>query len=452
MLEQAIDRARSTRPEAEAELFELLAIPSVSTLPQHRDDVERACQWVVGRLEALGMEVEVARGPGNPVISAAWLRREGAPVLGLYGHYDVQPPDPVDLWESPPFQPAVRDGFVYARGATDNKGQLVACLRAAEVAFAAGGPPLNLRFLIEGEEEIGGRSLPDFVSANAGRLPTDHMLVTDGLFTAPGVPNVKTGLRGMLYVEIEVKGGAADLHSGLYGGVAPNPLNSLVHILSALKGRDGRVRIPGFYDQVLPPGREEVESWRRLPIDEERLLREIGSQALEGEAEFQPVERLWARPTLDVHGIAGGFTGAGQKTVIPAEALAKVSMRLVPRQDPELILEAMRSFVASLATPGVRVEVKPVSYTKPLAADVGNPAVVAARSAFAASFDAEPVLVREGGSVPVTLEFQESLGANLVVTGFGLPGAGLHSPNESMSLDQFHRGTEFVLQLMHRLA
>lgn len=448
MLDQALERARATRPEAEAELFDLLRIPSISALPEHAPDVAAAQRWVAGRLEALGMQVETAPG----VVAAEWLGIEGAPVLGLYGHYDVQPPDPLDLWETPPFEPSVRDGEVFARGATDNKGQLVACLRAAELAFATGGPPLNLRFLIEGEEEIGGRSLPDFVRKNAARLPTDHMLVADGLFTAPGLPNLVTGLRGLLYVEIEVAGPAADLHSGIYGGVAPNPMNSLVQILAGLKGRDGRVRVPGFYDQVRPPDREEVESWRTLPVNEERLLREVGSAALEGEPEFSAVERAWGRPTLDVHGVAGGFTGAGQKTVIPARALAKVSMRLVPDQDPEAILESLRAFVATLASAGVRVEVRPVSFTRPVLCGADNPAALAAGKAFAAAFGAEPALVREGGSVPVTSELQEALGANLVVTGFGLPGALLHSPNEHMSLDQFHRGTEFVLHLMHELA
>jgi acetylornithine deacetylase/succinyl-diaminopimelate desuccinylase-like protein len=448
VLDQALERARATRPDAEAELFELLRIPSISALPEHGGDVERARDWVAGRLEAAGMEVEIAAG----VISAAWLGLEGAPVLGLYGHYDVQPPDPLDLWESSPFEPSVRDGSVYARGATDNKGQLVACLRAAELALATGGPPVNLRFLIEGEEEIGGRTLPDFVRDNASRLRTDHMLVADGLFTAPGVPNLVTGLRGLLYVEIEVTGPAADLHSGIYGGAAPNPFNSLAHILSALKGRDGRVRIPGYYDQVRPPAREEVEGWRTLPVNEQRLLAEIGSSALEGEAEFRAVERLWARPTLDVHGVAGGFTGAGQKTVIPSRALAKVSMRLVPDQDPEAILASLRSFATAQATPGVRVEVRPVSYTKPVLCPADTAVAAAARRAYEAAWGAEPVLVREGGSVPVTLELREALGADLAVTGFGLPGALLHSPNEHMSLDQFHRGTEFVLHLMHELA
>ena len=451
MLQQALEHARAGRPEAEAALFELLSIPSVSALPEHAGDIERACAWVMARLEAAGMTVELHRSAGKPVIHAEWLGREGAPVLGLYGHYDVQPPDPLDLWETPPFTPTVRNGAVYARGADDNKGQLFACVRAVECAFKTGGPPLNVRFLIEGEEEVGGRALPDFVRDNAARLPTDYLALFDGVFTAPGMPSLITGMRGLLYVEIEVTGPAVDLHSGLYGGAAPNPFNSLAHILSGLKGTDGRVRIPSFYDTVRDPAPEEVESWKQLPLGEAQLLEEIGSPALEGEADYSPVERISSRPTLDVHGIAGGFTGAGQKTVIPSRALAKVSMRLVPDQDPEEILESLRTFAAGLATPGVRVEVRPISYTKPVLCGMDHAGVAAARRAYVAAFGAEPVLERSGGSVPVALEFQEALGAKMVVSGFGLPDDGLHSPNEKMSLDQFHRATEMVLHLMYEL-
>ena len=434
---------------AEEALFELLRIPSVSALPEHAADVERARQWVAERLRRLGFEVELAPG----VVSAQWLGRPGKPVLGLYGHYDVQPPDPLDLWESPPFEPAVRDGYVYARGAVDNKGQLVANLLAVERAFANGGPPLNLRFFIEGEEEVGGRSLPVFVRANAQRLPTDYVALIDGYFVAPGIPSLITALRGLLYVEIEVTGPAVDLHSGMYGGVAPNPFNSLVWILAALKDPNGQVRIPGFYDRWLAPAPEEVESWLKLPFgDEARLKTALGVPALEGEADFTPAERVWARPTLDVHGIRGGFTGDGQKTVIPSRALAKVSMRLVPDQDPEEILESLRAFAGSLATPGVVVEVRPVSMTRPVLCGVDHPGVTAARRAFAAAFGAEPVLAREGGSVPVSLELQEALGAKMIVSGFGLPDDGMHSPNERFSLDQFHRGTEMTFRLMHELA
>jgi len=434
---------------ADEALFELLRIPSISALPEHADDVERARQLVVDRLRRLGFEIELAPG----VISAEWMGRPGKPVLGIYGHYDVQPPDPLDLWETPPFEPTVRDGYVYARGAVDNKGQLVANLMAVEGAFAEGGPPVNVRFLIEGEEEIGGRSLPDFVRANAERLPTDYMSLIDGYFVAPGIPSLITALRGLLYVEIEVTGPAVDLHSGMFGGVAPNPFNSLVWMLAGLKDRGGRVLIPGFYDSWRAPTKEEIESWSKLPYGEEaRLLATMGARALEGESDFTPIERIWARPTLDVHGIRGGFIGEGQKTVIPSQALAKVSMRLVPDQDPEEILASLRSHLSTLATPGVSFEVRVMSMTRPVLCGVDHPGVAAARRAYAAAFGSEPVLAREGGSVPVSLELQEALGAKMIVSGFGLPDDGMHSPNERFSLDQFHRGIEFTERLMHELA
>ncbi|TMD10006.1 MAG: M20 family dipeptidase, partial [Chloroflexi bacterium] len=309
MLQQALERARAGRKEAESDFFEFLAIPSVSSLRRHDDDTRRACGWVAERLTRMGMKVEVAEMPGgrHPVIAAEWLGQPGAPTVAIYGHYDVQPVDPVDEWVTPPFTPTVRDGRVFARGACDNKGQVLAGIKAAEHAFATGGPPVNLRFLIEGEEEISGDSLPRFVRENAARLKTDYLFLADGEFTAPGLPNLLTALRGLLYTEIHAVGSTADLHSGIFGGVAPNPLNTLAHVISALKGRDGRITIPGFYDPVVPPAPEEVEGWQRLPKDEATLKQLMGVTALEGEAEFSPVERTWARPTLDVHGVIGGF-------------------------------------------------------------------------------------------------------------------------------------------------
>ncbi len=454
MLEQALERARAGRQDAERQLFEFLSIPSVSATPEHGADVRRAGGWVADRLRGMGMEVEVKdlEGGFHPVVIAEWMGRPGAPVLGIYGHYDVQPPDPLEDWVSPPFEPAVRDGFVYARGSTDNKGQFLAGLKAVEHAFAAGGPPVNLRFFVEGEEEISGPSLGAYLAANASRLATDYLLLADGLFTAPGLPNLITGLRGLVYTEVEVRGAAADLHSGIYGGAAPNPFNTLAHIIAELKGRDGRVTVPGFYDDVRDPDPAELESWRSVPVTEERLLAETGAMALEGEPGYPVLQRLWARPTLDVHGVIGGFTGEGSKTVIPAWARAKISMRLVPDQDPERVFEAFAAHVEKLATPGTEVSVKLLNSAKPVRCGTDHAGVAAARRAFVAAFGAEPVLVREGGSVPVAIDFQESLHPNLLVTGFGLPGDGLHSPNEHFSLDQYHRGTEMVLHLMDELS
>ncbi|MBO0686581.1 MAG: dipeptidase, partial [Candidatus Dormibacteraeota bacterium] len=428
--------------------------PSVSSAPEHQADCRRAGAWLEVRLGRMGMRTEMVdvHAGGLPVLTAEWLERPGAPTLTLYGHYDVQPPDPLDEWRSAPFEPAVRDGFVYARGADDNKGQILAGVKAAEHWFAGGGPPLNLRFLIEGEEEISGRSLPDYVRANAGRLATDYLLVADGVFTAPGLPNLLTGLRGLLYVEIEVTGPQADLHSGLFGGVAPNPFNSLAHVIAGLKDREGRILIPGFYDQVRPPEAEELEAWQRVPLSERELMERMGVDALPGEPGQPALLRLWARPTLDVHGVMGGFVGEGSKTVIPARAKAKVSMRLAPDQDPASVLEALERYVPTLATPGTRATVTSLNTAAPVLIDIGHPGIRAASRAFETAYGAPPVLTREGASVPVVADFKEALGARMMVTGFGLPGDGLHSPNERFSLDQYHRGTEMVIHLMDGLA
>jgi acetylornithine deacetylase/succinyl-diaminopimelate desuccinylase-like protein len=454
MLDQVLERARERRAEAEEALFELISIPSVSALPAHREDCRRAAEWVAGRLRAAGMEARLVdvREDGHPVVVAEWLGRPGAPTLIVYGHYDVQPPDPLEEWRTPPFAPTVRDGFVYARGADDNKAQHLASVLAVEHWFANGGPPVNLRFLIEGEEEIGGRSLPDFVRANSASLDGDYLLVADGSFVAPGLPALVTGLRGMLYTEIEVVGPAVDLHSGIFGGVAPNPFNSLAHVLAGLKDREGVVRIPGFYDDVEPPAAEELRDWQRLPITADGQRQAMGVAELAGESDYSLLERKWTRPTLDVHGVIGGFTGAGQKTVIPARATAKVSMRLVPRQDPAKVLAGLREAVAALVTPGTRATVRELSSGPAVRMDTSHPGVAALRRAFAAGYGAEPVLMREGGSVPVTVDFQEALRAKLLVTGFGLPDDALHSPNERMSLDQFHRAVETVVHLLHELS
>jgi acetylornithine deacetylase/succinyl-diaminopimelate desuccinylase-like protein len=453
-LEAVLQRARQGRQVAENDLFELLAIPSVSALPEHRADCRRAAEWVVERLERQGMRVELAEvvPDGQPVVMAEWLGHDGGPTLTIYGHYDVQPPDPLEEWTSPPFQPTVRDGYVYARGADDNKGQFLASIKALEHWFAGGRPPLNVRFLVEGEEEVSGRSLPDYVRANAGSLRTDYLLIADGSFAAPGLPQLVTGLRGLLYTEIEVTGPRVDLHSGMFGGVAPNPFNSLAHILAGLKDREGRIHIPRFYDDVQAPSRQEVEDWARLGLDEEELKLLIGADVLPGEPGHSMLERRWARPTLDVHGVMGGFTGTGSKTVIPARARAKVSMRLVPNQEPARVLEGLREAVRELATPGTRAEVTELNSAEPVLIDATHPGIEAASKAFAAGYGRAPVLVREGGSVPVTVDFQQVLGTHLIVTGFGLPDDSLHSPNERMSLDQYHRGTETVIHLMNGLA
>src|SRR5438105_1247669 len=453
MLQQALERARAGRKEAESDFFEFLAIPSVSSLRRHDDDTRRACGWVAERLTRMGMKVEVAEMPGgrHPVIAAEWLGQPGAPTVAIYGHYDVQPVDPVDEWVTPPFTPTVRDGRVFARGACDNKGQVLAGIKAAEHAFATGGPPVNLRFLIEGEEEISGDSLPRFVRENAARLKTDYLFLADGEFTAPGLPNLLTALRGLLYTEIHAVGSTADLHSGVYGGVAPNPLNTLAHVISSLKGRDGRITIPGFYDRVRRPTDAELEQWRRPAEYAETLKRLTQSESLEGEAEYPLLVRQWARPTLDVHGMMGGFTGEGVKTVIPSRAMAKVSMRLVPDQDPKEILPNLKKYVAELGTRGVKIEVRQLGATRPCLIGADHAAAAAAMDAFEAAFGRKPRFVRSGGSIPVAIDLQEALNAPMVSSGLPEADSAPHSPNERYSLDHYHRGIEMLIRFMYAL-
>jgi acetylornithine deacetylase/succinyl-diaminopimelate desuccinylase-like protein len=452
-LERALAAARSGREAAEADLFEELRIPSVSTLPEHRQDVRRNCDWLAARFSALGFEVSVTEvePDGHPVLQADLLGPGEAPSLTIYGHYDVQPPDPVELWTSPPFEPTVRDGLVYARGSADNKGNHMAALKAAEYALAAGGPPVNLRFLIEGEEEISGPSLPRYIRENASRLSTDHVLLWDGGFSPDGRPELVTGLRGMLYVELIARGPAVDLHSGAFGGVAPNPLNTLALVIAALKDREGRITIPGFYDGVEEPPAEEVTDWDRSPAFGEKLRELMGARAIEGESAFSPVDRVWSRPTLDVNGFVGGFTGEGKKTVIPATGRAKVSMRLVPGQDPLRILDTLRDYVSQLTTPGVEIEVELLGAAVPVLAGADHEAARALSDAYAASFGQPAARLRTGGTIPVAVDFLEAVGAPMVISGLSQPGAAAHSPNECFSLDHYHRGIEALLRFMWAL-
>ena len=449
-LEQALASARANRDRDQAEFFEELRIPSVSTLPEHAADVRRNAEWLRTRFDRLGFKTSLTdvEGGRHPVLRADWDGRPGATHATIYGHYDVQPPDPLDQWQSPPFEPTVRDGLVYARGSSDNKGNHFAALKAVEHWFAAGGPPVNLRFLIEGEEEISGISLPTYIRQHAADLKTDQVLVWDGGFSPDGSPALVTGLRGILYTEVHAQGTGTDLHSGGFGGVAPNPLNTLARVLGELKGRDGVVTIPGFYDGIQPPSDEERRAWPDGPEYEATLKRLIQGDTLEGEAGYAPVERQWARPTLDVNGFIGGFTGEGSKTVIANHAMAKVSMRLVPGQDPERIFDTLTEYVQELTTPGVHIEVRKLGSAPPVLAGSDHQAARSAAASFEAAFGRPARLVRTGGSIPVAVDFQEALGAPLVISGLAQPGSGAHSPHECFSLDHFHRGVEMLIRFL----
>jgi acetylornithine deacetylase/succinyl-diaminopimelate desuccinylase-like protein len=452
-LERALELARAGRGAAESDLFEELRIPSVSTLPEHRADVRRNCEWLAERFRGLGLAVsitDVVEG-GHPVLRADWRGADGAPTLTIYGHYDVQPPDPLSEWRTPPFEPRVEDGLVYARGCADNKGNHMAALKAAEYALAAGGPPVNLRFLLEGEEEITGPSLPTYVRQCAAELATDYVLVWDGGFSPDGRPELVTGLRGILYVQLDAAGPSVDLHSGGFGGNAPNPLNTLARVLGELKDREGRITIPGFYDGLVAPSSEEMADWDRTDAFADTLRGLMGASAVEGEVEYSAAERAWARPTLDVNGFVGGFTGEGKKTVIPARGSAKVSMRLVPGQDPMRILDSLREYVDELTTPGVKIEVQLLGAAPPVLTGASHAGAMALASAFETAFGQPTARLRTGGSIPVAVDFQEALGAPMMISGLSQPGAGAHSPNEHFSLDHFHRGTEALLRLLWSL-
>jgi acetylornithine deacetylase/succinyl-diaminopimelate desuccinylase-like protein len=426
-----------------AELKEFLRIPSISTLPQHRADIEQAASFVAKSLATAGLEnVEVIPTGGHPLVYADWLHAPGKPVVLCYGHYDVQPADPLELWTSPPFEPTEREGNLYARGTADDKGQMYTHIKAVEALRSLRGIlPVNLKFLIEGEEEIGGASIAGYVAAHPEKLRADVALVSDTAMYVEGLPTLCIGLRGLIYAEVEAEGPIRDLHSGLYGGAAPNAVYGLVELLAKAKDANGVIQIPGIYDGVEEPAAAELASWGQLPFREERFLAtEVGSTELTGEPGRSVLERVWSRPTFEVHGIAGGFTGAGSKTVIPAKATAKVSFRLVPRQDPDRVVEAFREWVRKHTPKGIRTEVHILNASGALVVNPDHPAIHAAARAFEQVFGKPTVFIRSGGSIPVVGDFSRHLGIPTVLMGFGLPDDGLHSPNEKFSLQNYYQG------------
>jgi acetylornithine deacetylase/succinyl-diaminopimelate desuccinylase-like protein len=426
------------------ELFSFLRIPSVSTDPNHKADVARAAHFVAESLKAAGLEnIEIIPTAKHPLVYADWMHAPGKPTVLCYGHYDVQPPDPLAEWKSPPFEPTLRDGNIYARGSADDKGQMYMHVKAVETLLQTGGGklPVNVKFLIEGEEEVGGESVAKYVAENPAKLKADVALVSDTELYAEGIPTLCVGLRGLVYTEIEARGPSRDLHSGIYGGAAPNAVFGLVELLGKLKNADGEIQIPGIYDEVEPPSTAEKHSWSMLPFDEAEFLRdEVGSTQLTGEPVFTVLERVWARPTLEVHGIAGGFTGAGAKTVIPAKAIAKVSIRLVPKQDPQKVVAAYKKFVAESTPAGIQTEVRVLSAGPAIMVNPDHPAIAVAAKAFEDILGRETVFVRSGGSIPIVGDFAKHLKIPTILMGFGLPDDGLHSPNEKYKLANYYAG------------
>ena len=437
------------------ELIELLRIPSISTLPEHRADMDRAAVFVRGQMEAAGLEnCRMIATSGPPLVYGDWLHAANAPTILCYGHYDVQPPDPLPEWLSPPFDPTLRDEQIYARGAADDKGQMYGFLKAAEAWLKTeSGLPVNLRVLIEGEEEVGGAGIEQFVREHAGELASDAVLVCDTTMFAPDLPTIDVGLRGMVYAEVHAIGAASDLHSGLYGGVAPNPLEALARIIAELKQADGKIAIPGFYDQVRTPSVAERSSWLRLPFNEEEYRRgEVRAEALTGDVGYSALERTWVRPTLEVHGIPGGFAGQGAKTVIPARAAAKISMRLVPDQRPADIYAAFERHVQALAPKGVTVATKLLNTADPVVVDPDDRFVQAAAAALHEVFGKPPVFVRSGGSIPIVAMFSGVLHAPTVMMGFALADCGAHAPNEKLPIANYYRGIASIIRFFAHAA
>jgi acetylornithine deacetylase/succinyl-diaminopimelate desuccinylase-like protein len=447
----AIDQAVEGHLEANvagrhASYLELLRIASISTLPEHAPDCRRAAEWIAANLERIGFEhVEVAPTAGHPVVYADWLHADGGPTILVYCHYDVQPVDPIEEWETAPFEPFIRDGRVVGRGAADDKGQLHMHLQAFEALFATRGRlPLNIRILFEGEEEASSTSLPAWLEANRARLACDGVVISDTGFFEGNRPALCVGLRGLVYTQIDVTGPAQDMHSGSFGGLIENPANALARIIAELKDRDGIVKVPGFYDDVVALSPQQRRDLAAMAYDDEAVREHCDVPVLVGEAGYAPLERLGYRPTLDVNGIWGGFQGEGAKTIIPAQAHAKVSCRLVPNQDPNVVFERLQAYVHQVAPAGVTVSVRKLGSGRPLAVSADDPIAATALEVLETTFGTTPCLTRNGGSIPVAEMFTTLLGRAPVMLGFTNPDDHAHSPNEFMRLDNYETGIRTI--------
>lgn len=437
------------------ELLEFLRIPSISSLPEHAADVERAASWVADRLRTAGIEhVQILPTGGHPVVYGDWLHAAGKPTILIYGHFDTQPVDPLELWDSPPFEPVIRDGRVYARGATDDKGNMFAPILAVEALLKGEGAlPVNLKFIFEGQEEIGSPQIPDFIAANRELLGCDLAISADGGQWSETEPLVLVGLRGGCGLQIDVLGAKIDLHSGEFGGAVQNPIHALVQILDSLHSPDGKILVEGFYDDVLELSDEDRASLAAVPFDEAKYLDNLGLDALHGEAGFTTYERTWARPTLEINGIYGGFQGDGIKTVLPNAAHAKITCRLAPNQDPVKIVELVIAHVNKHAPAGVRIEARPLPFrAQPYLMPVDHPGNQAVREVLTELYGREPYVVRTGGSVPIIMIFLQQLGVHTATFGFGLSDEQIHAPNEFFRLSSFEKGQRGYVKLLHRLA
>jgi len=441
-MDKVIDFINVNRDRYLDELKGLLAIPSISALPEHAGDVKRCADWCADEMRRVGLQhVRLIETPGNPVVYGDWLEAPGAPTILYYGHYDVQPVDPLDLWTSPPFEATIRDGEIYARGAADDKGQVFMHFKAVEAHLKQNGRlPVNMKFMIEGEEEVGSAHLDDFIRGHKTELKADVVVISDTNMFARGVPSMCYGLRGLVYFQIDLRGSSTDMHSGQFGGAVANPAFVLAQMLAQMKDRSGHIKIPGFYDAVKPLSDEERKAWATLPFNERQYKKDFGIPKVFGESDYTTLERTWARPTFEVNGLLSGFTGDGAKTVLPAVAMAKVSMRLVPDQDPNTIAEFFEAYVRKIAPKTVELKVTRMHGGKPWMASYDNVFIQAAGRAIEKGFGKKPVFVREGGSIPVVSTFAEELGLPSVLFGVGLPDENAHAPNEKLDLGNFHNG------------
>ena len=441
-MDKVIDFINVNRDRYLEELKTLLAIPSISALPQHAGDVKRCADWCADEMRRIGLQhVRLVETPGNPVVYGDWLDAAGAPTILFYGHYDVQPVDPLDLWESPPFEATIRDGEIYARGSADDKGQVFMHFKAVEAHLKQNGRlPVNIKFILEGEEEVGSVNLDEFVRSHKDELGADVVVISDSPMFARGVPSICYGLRGLVYFQVDLRGSGTDLHSGSFGGAVANPAMVLAQVLAQMKDRGGRIKIPGFYDEVVPLQDDERKAWATLPFNEKQYRKDFGIPKLFGESGYTTLERTWARPTFEVNGLLSGFTGEGAKTVLPAVAMAKVSMRLVPNQSPDTIARLFEEYVKKVTPKTVELKITRMHGGKPWMTSYDNPFVQAAGRAIEKGFGQRPVYTREGGSIPVVSTFQEELGLPSVLFAVGLPDENAHAPNEKLDVANFHGG------------
>ncbi|MEX0824782.1 MAG: dipeptidase [Pirellulaceae bacterium] len=448
-LDTLFDQQRDAHTD---DLLEWLRIPSVSSDPESTDSVRAAGQWVAEQFREAGLQTEVIPTKGHPLIFAETPPVPGAPVALVYGHYDVQPAEPLELWDSPPFEPTIREGNIYARGATDDKGQVLTHVQSVLSLLRAGQSlPLQVKFMIEGEEEVGSANLERMLPDLAEKLACDVVVISDSSQFADGQPAITYGLRGIATYDLRVDGPRQDLHSGSFGGAVMNPGIALCKLLSALVDDQGHIQIPGFYDDVLPLTDVEREEFAALPYSDTEFAKAMGVDALFGEAGYTSLERRWARPTFDINGLTCGHQGEGVKTIVPARASAKISFRLVPNQDPQKVTRGLEQFLQSHCPPGVRITLTPDHGAPGMRANLESPYVSAAKQALAAAFGTEPVLIREGGSIPIVQKFQETLKADCLLLGWGLSDDNAHSPNEKFRLADYHRGIKASARLWHEL-